>query len=348
MRTHKVKPLTEDELSVFCSQLSLLLQAGVGSEESLSILTDDARTPGERALLEQIHAALEGGAYLSDALAGAGVFPPYLIRMVEIGQAAGRLDQVLSALSAYYQRESDVSRSLRRAAGYPAVMAVLIAVVFLVLVARVLPVFQQVFDQLGVSVSPAGAVLLQLGGAGKYLAVVLAVLLILCAAFLLWLFRRGKDGTAAYSKLFLKSAASRAIDQSRFSSAMSLMLSSGLPLDEAMDRTCQLLEGTALAPRLQACQAHMQEGLSFPRAVEDAGILSGLEAGLLSAGFRAGASERAMKELSHRCAARADDALSRSLSRFEYGLVAVLCIAVGLVLLSVMLPLLGVLSAIGG
>ena len=151
MRTHKVKPLTEDELSVFCSQLSLLLQAGVGSEESLSILTDDARTPGERALLEQIHAALEGGAYLSDALAGAGVFPPYLIRMVEIGQAAGRLDQVLSALSAYYQRESDVSRSLRRAAGYPAVMAVLIAVVFLVLVARVLPVFQQVFDQLGVS-----------------------------------------------------------------------------------------------------------------------------------------------------------------------------------------------------
>jgi len=129
---------------------------------------------------------------------------------------------------------------------------------------------------------------------------------------------------------------------------MSLMLSSGLPLDEAMDRTCQLLEGTALAPRLQACQAHMQEGLSFPRAVEDAGILSGLEAGLLSAGFRAGASERAMEELSHRCAARADDALSRSLSRFEYGLVAVLCIAVGLVLLSVMLPLLGVLSAIGG
>ena len=64
--------------------------------------------------------------------------------------------------------------------------------------------------------------------------------------------------------------------------------------------------------------------------------------------FSAANIERAMEELSHRCAARADDALSRSLSRFEYGLVAVLCIAVGLVLLSVMLPLLGVLSAIGG
>lgn len=348
MRTQKVKPLTEDELSVFCSQLALLLQAGVGSEESLSILADDARSPRDRVLLEQIYAALAGGASLSDALAGAGVFPPYMIRMVEIGQASGRLDQVLSALSAYYQREADVNRAMRRAAGYPAVMAVLIAVVFLVLVSRVLPVFQQVFDQLGVSVSPAGAVLLQLGGAGKYIAVILAVVLIACAALLLWMFRRGKDGTAAYSRLFRRSASAGSIDRSRFASAMSLMLSSGLPLDEAMDRTCQLLEGTALAPKIQDCKARMEGGAAFPKAVEETGILSGLEAGLLSAGFRAGVPEKAMEELSRRCGAQADDALSRSLSRFEYGLVAVLCVAVGLVLLSVMLPLLGVLSAIGG
>lgn len=55
-----------------------------------------------------------------------------------------------------------------------------------------------------------------------------------------------------------------------------------------------------------------------------------------------------MAELARRCQAEADERLSRLLSRFEYLLVIVLCAAVGLVLLSVMLPLLGVLSAIGG
>ena len=55
-----------------------------------------------------------------------------------------------------------------------------------------------------------------------------------------------------------------------------------------------------------------------------------------------------MEELSRRCQADADERLSLLLSRFEYGLVIILCLAVGLVLLSVMLPLLGVLSAIGG
>ena len=77
-----------------------------------------------------------------------------MLRMVEIGQVSGRLEQVLSALSAYYRREADARQSLRRAIAYPAAMAVLIAVVFLALVSRVLPVFQQVFSQLGVSLSP--------------------------------------------------------------------------------------------------------------------------------------------------------------------------------------------------
>ena len=84
------------------------------------------------------------------------------------------------------------------------------------------------------------------------------------------------------------------------------------------------------------------------KAVEQAGVLSGLSAGLLSAGERAGRTDQAMEELSQRCRQEADEALEQLLGRFEYALVAALCAAVALVLLSVMLPLLGVLSAVGG
>ena len=115
-----------------------------------------------------------------------------------------------------------------------------------------------------------------------------------------------------------------------------------------MERTSELLEGSPLAERFLDCRRRVSEGASFPCAVEDAGVLTGLQAGLLAAGFRTGVSEEAMAELARRCQAEADERLSRLLSRFEYLLVIVLCAAVGLVLLSVMLPLLGVLSAIGG
>lgn len=342
----KGKELTADELSVLCYQLSLMVKAGIGSEESVGILAADLPEGRSKELLRQVHAVLLRGDSLSQGLSEAGGFPGYFLRMVEIGERSGRLEQVLAALSAYYRRESALRAGLRQTILYPAVMAVLIAVVFLALVMRVLPVFQQVFQQLGVSLSPVARGLMQFGSVSKYVAMVFAVALVLGTLWVLWMFRTAK-GQASVSRLLSRTAASKAVDRSRFAAAMSLMLSSGLPLDEAMERACALLSDTALSDGLKACQAAMLDGVPFPKAVEESGIFTGLQAGLLAAGFRSGASEQAMEELARRCQEEADQALSSLLGRFEYTLVIVLCLAVGLVLLSVMLPLLGVLSAIG-
>ena len=333
-----------DALSVFCYQLALMIRSGIHPEEAVGILAADA-PPADKPLLEAVHRELRDGRPLSEALARSGGFPGYLVHMVEIGQAAGRLDQVLSALSSYYRRQAETDGALRRAVVYPAVMAVLVAAVFLILVWRVLPVFQQVYDQLGVASSPAARTLLRAGSVSKYVGAILVLCLAAAAVALLALLRSGAG--AAMTRRLIGPSAGLAVDRSRFSSAMSLMLSSGIALDEAMERTCVLLESSALAPRLTRCRERMEGGLSFPRAVEETGVLDGLQAGLLGAGFRSGVPEQAMGELSQRCQEEADGRLERRLSRFEFGLVLLLCLVVGLVLLSVMLPLLGVLSAIG-
>lgn len=340
--------LTPDALSVFCYQLSLMLQAGIGTEEGVGILAEDTQDPKARALMEALHRSLLDGAPLSKALAANRAFPGYMVRMVEIGQASGRLEQVLSALASYYRRESETASAIRRAILYPAVMAVLIAAVFLVLMVRVLPVFQQVFNQLGMSASPLAQGLLQAGSVGKYVGGGLVVLLAAGALALLFLSRRrAKAAHGLETKLLGKGRAGRAVDRSRFASAMALMLSSGLPLDEAVERTAHLLEGSGLSGPLAACRKQMEEGGEFSKSVADCGILDGMQAGLLGAGFRAGVPEQAMEELAGRCQEEADELLSSLLSRLEFGLIVLLCASVGLVLLSVMLPLLGVLSAIG-
>ena len=127
-----------------------------------------------------------------------------------------------------------------------------------------------------------------------------------------------------------------------------MMLSSGLPVDEAVERSVALLHDSALAQQFSVFQEQLNRGATLSDAAVTAGLFSGLQAGLLSAGSRAGVTEQAMEELARRSAQEADLALDRLLSRFEYSLVVILCLAIGLVLLSVMLPLLGVLSAIGG
>ena len=343
MNGSNVNPLTADELSALCWQMAQLGKAGVPWGECAALLLEDSQPPRLRAALERLREPLSMGEPLSAAMEAAGDYPPYLLRMVAIGQAAGRLDRVLDALSDYYRREAATLDAVSRAVTYPAVMAALIGLVFLVLVARVLPIFSRAFAQMGAGLSPTAAVLLGSGSGVKYAAYALSALLLLCAAALIFFFR-GERGL----RLLGRGRVAEAIARGRFTSAMALMLQSGLPMDEAMERTGGLLSGSPLAQSFDDCRRRTEEGISFPRAVEESGVLGGLQAGLLSAGFRTGAPEEAMAEIARRCQEEADERLSQLLSRFEYGLVIALCAAVGLVLLSVMLPLLGVLSAVGG
>ena len=336
--------LTPDELSVLCWQLGRLCRAGLPWEDTASVLLQDETAPRLRAVLERMKGPLADGAPLDEAFRQAGGFPDYLLRMVEIGQASGRMDQVLEALSGYYKRESATTAAVRRVVTYPAVMAALIAVVFLVLVWRVLPVFARVFADLGAGASSTAAALLMVSSAGRYIAVAVAAVMLIGAAFLLLSARRG-------ALPFLNSSrggTALAVARGRFASAMSLMLQSGLPLDEALERTEELLQGGPLSELVSRCRKLTQEGVAFAKAVEQSAIFSGMDVGLLAAGFRTGASESAMAELAERCETESEERLAMLLSRFEYGLVILLCVSVGLVLLSVMLPLLGVLAAIGG
>lgn len=346
-RRNRSADLTPDRLSALCYQLWMIQRAGAPLDEGVSDLLEDAAAPWSRALLSKLHAGLSDGLPLSDALAESGDFPPHLLRMVKIGEAGGELEQVLLQLSEYYRGEAQLRDSLQKAVTYPALMALLISVVFLVLISRVLPVFLKTFEQLGLSASSAAASLLRFGTAGKYVAGFFSVLLALTAAAALFLFRTVR-GTRFFSRRAGKyGETALAVGRSKFASALALMLGAGIPFDESFDRAAGLAEDSPLEPRVAMSHKMLSSGMPLPQALREARVFEGLQVGLLSAGFRAGMPEKAMNELARRCSDDADRRLGAILGRFEYGLVIALCGVVGLMLLSVMLPLLAVLSSVG-
>ena len=342
--------LSSDQISVICYQISLMQSVGIGLEESFDALLKDTSLGHEHALLSSITTELEGGERLSTTLQNCAVFPDYMVKMIAIGEQTGRLDEVLTALSTFYQRESEKERAVRRAIAYPSLMSALIAVIFLVLVFEVLPVFDQVFNQMGISLSPFAQSILHLGELSHGLAVLFFGVLVLAAMSLIYVLctPNGRQiGTKIRKSLFGKTKVEYALTRSRFANAMSLMMSSGIQIDESMEKAIDLLEHSPLKPHLTECLKQMNEGVLFSTAVENTGVLTGFHCGILHAGFRIGACEQVMAEVARRLQDEADDALDSLLGRFEYGLIFMMCSSVGLVLLSVMLPLLGALSAIG-
>jgi len=342
--------LGAEEVYLFSLQISMMLKAGILPADGIALLEAEAASDREKKLLAEMKEILEQGLPFYASMEATGCFPEHALRMVQIGEDTGRLEQVLTALAQYYQQEHELRENMRQAVLYPAWLAVVIAVVTFVLVTKVLPVFQQVLEQLGSGLSPWASSLMTLGMFSKQGAIVFAVVLVFIAGYLFFSSRSpaGQERLRHLADVvFFRGALGLSVSRERFSSAVSLSLASGLNLNEALDRASLLVDDEKMRANIEMCKTYLEQGLTFSNAVEKAGIFTGLEIGLISAGFKAGASEAVMLELASRCHNQTEDIMSRVMSRIEPLLVVFLVFVVGMLLLSVMLPLLAMMNAIG-
>ena len=141
-----MKALSNTELTTFCSQFALILRSGISSLEGLSIMQEDSPKGEGQELLSGMIRTMEETGSLYEALTASEVFPPYLCSMVEIGEQSGRLDDVMASLSEHYRREDEMAKNIKSAVSYPLVMLGMMIVVIFVLIVKVLPVFNEVFQ----------------------------------------------------------------------------------------------------------------------------------------------------------------------------------------------------------
>lgn len=341
--------LSNTETAAFCSQLSMLLHSGISALEGISILKEDAHSKSEEQILTQIYDTLMTTGIFADALEAAGVFPDYMLRMVRIGEQSGRLDDVMTSLTSYYERDAAIHASIRNAVTYPVVMSVMMLVVILVLVTQVLPVFQQVFEQFGAPVSGFSLALMNIGSAlGSISPVIIGVLLLL--AVLLILMLKTSWGMRLIHKLAQVFPFTRRISEMtascRFSGGMALMIASGFSMEESFSMAGALSDTPSFQQKLKKCEALVSDGESMSEAFAKAGVFSGIYARMISIGQKTGSLEDALSKVSGQYEEALDEHISSVIGKLEPTLVAVLSILTGVILLSVMLPLMGLMAGL--
>lgn len=342
--------LTNTELATFFDQMAMILHSGISALEGLSIMQEDAATQEGSKILAGLEAKMQETGNLYDALADSEVFPKYAVALVCIGEQTGHLEKVFCSLAAYYQREEDLRTSIRSAVTYPLIMLGMMTIVILILIIKVLPMFHQVFVHLGTEMSGFSMALMNIGTAISRYSFIFIVLLILLAAALCF-FEFVPTGIRLRSKLLSKMALTRGISRkmavSKFAAGMSLTLSSGLDTIESLDMTAELVEHPEVKKDILACKDAMLEGEDFSKALAKSNIFSTVYTRMASIGYKAGALDDLMERISTSYEDEINASMSRALSILEPALVAILSVIVGLILLSVMLPLLGIMSNIG-
>lgn len=342
------RTLSYGEIAEVSLELSLLLHAGVGTGDALYLLGEDSP---HKKLLSAMADEVDGGAALASAMRSSAAFPTYACGLVEVGERTGRTEEALAALSRYYEDRVRMDRRVRSALLYPAVMLALMLVVITVLLVQVLPIFEDVYASLGGRLTGVAGGLLAIGqwldSAMPVLLALLGLVLVFFVLFAaaggfrekmlaLWRGRRGDKGL------------SRKMNNARVAQALAMGMASGLPMEDAVTLAGNLMEDVPPAQaRCLACRDRLDQGDSLSAAMKESGLLPAAQCRLLELGQRSGAGDTAMEKLARDLAQESEAALEDRVSRVEPALVLLCSILVGMILLSVMLPLMNIMAAIG-
>lgn len=343
--------LTNTAIADFCKQLALLLRSGVLLGDGLYLLAEEEKDPDYQKMLHGLAARIENGIFLSAALEETHAFPDYVSRLLTVGERTGHLEETLLSLSGYYEHQEQLSRQLKNALTYPAILLLMMLVVIIVLLGKVLPVFDDVYASLGGSLTGIAGALLKLGNFLNTIMPLLCVLLAALAAIIAAVSLSAGLRSRVFKFLqyrFGDKGISRRINDAHFARALAMVLSSGIPLEEGILLAGSILENNPhAAARCADCLNRLTSGEELSAALSASRMLPPSSCRMLALGIRAGNGDTVMSEISDRLAAEATQALENRISQIEPALVLITSLLIGAILLAVMLPLMNIMKAIG-
>ncbi len=344
------RTLTQAEITTFCSQTAMLIQAGITPVESMSILLSDMKNDQGKEILQGIWDVCKKGTSFHEALESVGVFPDYCLRLIALGEESGKLDSCLQSLALYYEKESNIRRNIKQAVSYPLIMIVMMFVVIYVLMSRVLPIFSQVFAELGSDMGGLAASLMNLGNTLNRYSGVLLVLI--CAALILYFAFTRIPALKRLNTRFLNwFPPTRGFFEKyacqRFASGLAMTFSSGIDTYTSLDMVAELVGNARMHEQILACKERLRKGDNLSEALVDSQIFSNVHSRMVAIGFRSGNIDTVMQKIADSYEKETDEKMQSIIAVLEPTLVIILSIIVGLILLSVILPLMGIMTSIG-
>jgi type IV pilus assembly protein PilC len=342
--------LHPSELSVFCYQMALILKSGIPMMEGMQLMAEEMMDANLKKAVQEMYQDIKMGLQYHLALEKHSIFPIYMVNMSKIGEMSGSLDQVMEHLSTYYDKMDKLNRRVRSAVTYPLILVGLMSGVILLLIAKILPMFNDILNSLGGEMPAVTKVMMDLSTYMKGYSVAL-VLIMLFIAVTVYIYLRTPKGKLALDKFKVEFVFTKKVFQkisvARFSMGMALILKSGIGFEEALEMASNIVGNEYIAIKIRECKRLIRNGTDTAQAIMELDIFPKLVVKVINIGYKTGTLEDAMAKIAVIYESEVENALNKLTASIEPILVIILSIVVGFILLTVMLPLINIMSSIG-
>lgn len=339
------------DLVVFSRSLAALFDAGVPLVESLRTLAEQNSNPKFKEIISQIAEDVNSGLAFSKALSQhKKVFSQFYISMVKIGEVSGNLQNTLTYLSEYLEKEYNLQAKVRAALAYPGFIIGVFIIVGFIMFFFVIPQLAKVISSLPQEDMPFLTKML-LSVSNPSLGAMLTVLAIIIGslAFLIY-FLRTPDGKRMWHETQLKlpifGKLFKNIYQARFCENLSTLIKGGLPILQGLQITGDVVGNTVYQEIINDVARSVKIGNTIESVLGKRKEFDPLVVEMISVGERSGKLESILKKTSEFYTMEIDRTVANLSALIEPILIVVLGVGVFFILAAILIPMYSAMTSI--
>jgi type IV pilus assembly protein PilC len=332
------------ELVIFTRQFATMIDAGLPLVQCLEIQAGQQDNKAFKEILQAVKNDVEQGSTFADALRKhPKPFDQLYVNLVAAGEVGGILDTILNRLAVYLEKADALRRKVKGAMVYPITILVVAIAVIVLLLVKVIPVFQKMFDDFGGTLPAPTQMVVNIS---EWLqAWILPLLGIIAAVVIAFSVARKRLPKFAYRtdavalKIPIFGSLLKKVAVSRFSRTLGTMISSGVPILDALEICAKTAGNRVIEEALMKTRAAISEGRTIAEPLESAGVFPGMVVQMISVGESTGAMDAMLAKIADFYDEEVDSAVEALTSLMEPIMMIFLGGTIGAILMAMYLPI---------
>jgi len=340
----------QSDIILFCRQFSTMIDAGLPIIQCLDILQSQQENKTFKVMLKKIKESVESGSTLAEALKKyPDNYDDLFVNMIAAGEAGGILDTILQRLSAYMEKAAKLKSQVKGAMVYPIVTLIIAAMVLIVILVFVIPVFQEMFKDFGGELPVPTQIVVNMSEFVK------SKILYLIGAIILFAiaykrFSKTERGRIILDDLFLRlpvfGALLRKVAVAKFTRTMGTMLSSGVAILEALDIVAKTAGNKTIEKAVYDVRSGISEGRTMADPLLESGVFPSMVCQMISVGESTGALDAMLEKIADFYDEEVDQAVENLTALIEPFMLVFLGVTIGGLVIAMYLPIFKMAGAI--
>jgi len=340
------------DLVVFTRQFAVMIDAGLPLVQCLGILGDQQEHTGFQKVIREVKSDVEQGSTFADALSKhPKVFDSLYVNLVNAGEIGGILDTILNRLAVQLEKNEKLRRQLKGAMVYPATVSTIAVGVIILLLVKVIPVFEKMFADFGGTLP--GPTLTVIGISNWMQANIFYLLAGI--TFVVVSFQQARSHSLAFryqtDAIFLKlpifGTIIKKVAVARFTRTLGTMIASGVPILDGLDIVAKTAGNLIIEEELQQTRAAISEGKTIAEPLEGSKVFPGMMVQMVAVGEETGSMEVMLNKVADFYDEEVDVAVAALTSMLEPLMMVFMGGAVGSLLIAMYLPIFTIADTIG-